>query len=41
MTDAELIAAFMDLRADIDSAPFAHEQWWIQWSGDQLKEDSR
>lgn len=30
MTDADLIAAFLDLRADIDSVPFEHEQ---QWSG--------
>lgn len=28
MTDAELIAAFMALRADIDSEPFAHEDVW-------------
>jgi hypothetical protein len=40
MPDAYLVAAFVDLRADIDSEPFAHEQWWIQWSGDQPKEDS-
>lgn len=40
MPDADLIALFVEQRRDIDSEPFAHEQWWIQWSGDQPKETS-
>lgn len=35
MTDADLIAAFLTWRADIDSEPFKHE---YLWSGDQPKE---
>lgn len=35
MSDADLIAAFLAWREEIDSTPFAYEHLW---SGDQSKE---
>jgi hypothetical protein len=27
-----LITVFGEAREDIDSEPFAHEQWWSEWT---------
>ncbi len=37
---AELLAAFAAWRADIESEPFAHQQWWDLLVGDVRKEDT-